>query len=336
MVEENAVKSKKGFVLPAVAVVLAIALVASIATQGFSSYGSTSSVTATAAGEKTITFINDYMLQEGQTALLDQVSEVSGMYLVNFTISGTKYSSYVSKDGNMMFPQVVDLNYKEEATAQNSGYDAPDSETPTVKFFIMSFCPYGQLAVKALKPSFDLLGNSVNFEPHYVIYDNYCGYGVPSEYCTEEGLDSYCIADGALCGMHGVAEVNENIREMCIYNNYPAETWWSYMDKMIDTCTLDDIEICWEGVAEEAGIDVPKIKTCLEDEGEALMTLERQQVISMSATASPTIFINNDQYSGSRSEEDLKNAICSGFSTEPSECSQELSNNVEAAEGGCG
>jgi len=52
-------------------------------------------------------------------------------------------------------------------------------------------------------------------------------------------------------------------------------------------------------------------------------------------TGSPTLIINGVEYSGSRSSEAYKQAICDAFTTAPSECSQTLSETSSTATGGC-
>jgi len=54
-----------------------------------------------------------------------------------------------------------------------------------------------------------------------------------------------------------------------------------------------------------------------------------------SASGSPTIILNEEKYSGSRSPNDLKQAICCGFKTQPDECSQTISSKTAASSGSC-
>ncbi|MDD4122983.1 MAG: hypothetical protein PHO23_01930 [Candidatus Pacebacteria bacterium] len=106
----------------------------------------------------------------------------------------------VSKDGSLFFPEPVEIVEKE----------VPKKETADVKLFTMSYCPYGNQAEEGLIPVINLLKNT-NFKitPHYIIYENYGG-------------EEYCIEDGKYCSMHGIGELNQDIREMCIYKYEPA------------------------------------------------------------------------------------------------------------------
>jgi len=48
------------------------------------------------------------------------------------------------------------------------------------------------------------------------------------------------------------------------------------------------------------------------------------------------MFINSTLYSGSRTPEAYKSAICSAFTEQPEDCNKTLSDNAGAAEGSCG
>lgn len=182
-----------------------------------------STVSAQQVAEDTIDFINSELLGGQATAELVNVTEKSGLYLVTFRIEDTMYSTYASKDGKFMFPQVIDVEaYKEaseETVPQIEEPSVTKTDKPTVKFFVMSFCPYGQQAMAGLKPVAELLGDKADFQPHYVIYENYCGYGKPCSAYPEE-RPNFCLDSDkeipSYCSMHGIAELNENIRQLIV------------------------------------------------------------------------------------------------------------------------
>lgn len=275
-----------------------------------------------AAANKAIDYINSNLLQGQATATLTGVSESNGLYLISLSISGKTYPSYITRDGKLLFPSAINMagDVTQPTTQPAADFDAPDSEKPDVKMFVMSFCPYGQQAESGLGPVHALLGDKITIEPHYVIYGNYKG-----------GSPQYCAANGTLCSMHGIQEVNEDVRQMCIYKYYGATKFWDYVTKINSGCNSRDVDACWEGVAKTvAGIDVEKIKACQKDEGVALATAEKALNERYGVSGSPTIFINEQQYAGDRSAEGFKQAVCSGFATKPAECSQ----TVSAANGG--
>lgn len=336
MAEEEAKKKPvfpKKYYYPTLVGALAIVLVASIATQGFMMF---SFMTPQAAGDKAIDFINKNMLSEGQVAVLEKITQKNGLYFMNFSISGSKYNTFITMDGSMLFPQAVDLNIKagtsNETSNEPADFDAPDSAIPKIDMFFMSFCPYGQMAVEGLNESEKLFGTKINIVPHYVIYDHYCGYGVNPATCTD--FSKYCIANGTLCSMHGLSEVNEDIRQLCVYKYYPGK-WWDYTDKIISTCQVSNVDTCWENVAKSVGVDTAKIKDCFTKEGETLIAAEKALDDQVGATASPTIFINSMPFSSMLTPEEFKTGICTAFSSKPSECSTALNSTAGAASGGC-
>ncbi|MFA7662672.1 MAG: hypothetical protein WCX88_02025, partial [Patescibacteria group bacterium] len=198
----------------------------------------------------------------------------------------------------------------------------PKTDTPVVKFFVMAFCPYGQQAEAGVIPAARLLGAKANFEPHYVIYSNYQGGG--PEYCLD--------ADSKYCSMHGINEVNEDVRQMCIWRDQ-QDKWLSYVEKINSTCKLADIEDCWSGVAEEVGIDTEAVKTCFTNDAETLLANEVALNTQYKVSGSPQIFVNDTAYEGGRDAESFKQATCSAFNTTPEECSQNLSTEGAAASG---
>lgn len=294
-----------------------------------------------AAARAAIDYINGNLLQGQATATLLGVSESDGIYQISLSISGKTYPSYVTKGGKLLFPSVpIDMSIQTGggATATSppaENFDAPDSEKPNVKMFVMSFCPYGQQAESGLGPVYALLGDKIAIEPHYVIYADYQG-----------GSPQYCIADGTLCSMHGVAEVNEDIRQMCVYKYYGAAKFWDYATKINSGCTSQNVDSCWENVAKTvSGISVDKIKTCQKDEGVSLAKAEQALNEEYGVRGSPTIIINERQYNGvDRSAEGFKQAVCSGFAIKPVECSQAIvassggqdSANSHPGDAGCG
>jgi len=316
-----------------IAIILAIVLVVGFFTGTFdlsSLVGGEDQITSAQASNKAISFINNNLLPEGMEAEYTNVNTTSGMYLVSFTIQGESGAVFISKDGSYLMPQVISL----EAVPQNNNnqqqtsFDAPDTEIPVVKFFVMTFCPYGQQAENGLGPVQGVMGDKVEFEPHFVIY---------SDYATRLGAEweDYCLdEEEKYCSMHGIKELNEGIRQLCIDKYHDADTWWDYVSYVNINCSLSDIETCWKDAAEANGIDVSEIETCQADEDETFAAAELALNQEYSVSGSPTIIINEELYKESRSADAFKDGICTGFTTVPEECSQALSTQ-SAANGSC-
>ena len=279
-------------------------------------------------------FITDFMVPAGVGVKIVSSSEESGIYRFNLTLTKDgktiNAESYVTKDGKYLFVKGIDMEkVRAEATPTPepqaaSAFDAPNTDKPTVKFFVMAFCPFGQQAEKGLEPVFQLLGNSTNWEPHYVVYNNYRG-----------GSSDYCLANGTLCSMHGVAEVNEDARQICISKNYDAATLWKYLKYVYTNCSLQTIGTCWKDAAASAGVDASAVESCANEHGIEYLQAEQALDKQYGVQGSPTVFVNDMQYNGGRAAENYKQAICSGFTSEPAECNQSIGSAAASASGSC-
>lgn len=78
------------------------------------------------AAEKAITYINQNLLPEGMTASLLNVAEVNGIYKFRLKIGDREHISYVTKDGNLLFPgEGVNLNEETPVSEEPTGTTAP-------------------------------------------------------------------------------------------------------------------------------------------------------------------------------------------------------------------
>ena len=323
------VQLKKLTVWKSAAALLGILLIISLFTDGFgitgAAIGLPGALSSDEAAEKTVDYINENLLQPGTTATLVSVEDSGDLYNVKLRIGNQLYDSYVTKDGSLLFPNAVNLDAVVEEPEQPTA-DYPKNDKPDVLMFVMTFCPYGQQAETGLGPVAELLGNKINFEPHFVIYSNYRGGG-----------PNYCLDDeNKYCSMHGIDELNEGVRQLCIWK-YEKSKFWDYVSAINSKCSLSNIETCWEGIAQDAGINVERIKTCQENEALSLLRTEVELGEEHGASGSPTIVINGKSYSGARTPNAFQEAICSAFNKQPSECSEEIEGGSEgaAATGSC-
>jgi glutaredoxin len=298
----------------------------------------TETVTAEEAASLTKQAIEENLVPEGVEVNVSEIVEEGSFYrlTVQLTQSGqtsTLYS-YLSMDGKYFYPSVFDMEGAEfleqapavptETTPEPTTFDAPDAEKPKVEFFVMSFCPYGLQAEQGLKPVYELLGDSVDFVPRYVVYEGYGGGG-----------PDYCLEDGKYCSMHGISELNEDIRQLCIYKYYDSDTFWNYLEGIWTSCDYTNVDECWKGVAEDNGIDVDKIETCFAEEGVDLIAAEKAACDEQGVRGSPSVFVNGIQYSGGRAPDQYKQGICTGFVEIPGECEETLEGGTAASTGQC-
>ena len=258
------------------------------------------------AADKAIEFINTNLLAEGSTASLVSVVEEKGVYKLVLGIGESEFTSYLTKDGNLFFPEGYSLEEEEEITQ-----DITKSDTPDVKLFIMSYCPYGLQAQKMFLPVYDLLKDKAVMGVYFVDY-----------------------------AMHGKAEIDENLNQYCVQKE-EKDKFSAFLSCFVKT---DDSENCFV----EAGVDTAKINTCVaETDTEFKITeLYNDQSTWLSGTypqfnvnadlneqygvqGSPTIVINDKVVEVStRSPENFKEIVCQAFNTAPEECSETLSSDV--------
>ena len=138
-------------------------------------------------------------------SLISASTAGNGLYSVRFKVADREYDSYVSADGKLLFPESISLEGN-NAKSVSSLEDIPKAEKADAKLFVMSFCPYGNQAEDLMKPVIDLLGDKANIEVRYIV--------------SKEG-DNYT-------SLHGEAELNQNVREICVAK-YQYDKYWDFV-----------------------------------------------------------------------------------------------------------
>jgi len=288
--------------------------------------------------EKAINFINQNMIQEGLTASLISTTEENGVYKIHLKVGGGEYDSYVTKDGKILFIEGIDLE-SSPAPTQEEGSEAtgeiPKQDTPDVKLFVMSYCPYGLQAQKMFLPVYNLLKEKAEMGVYFVNYI-----------------------------MHEKQEIDENLRQYCIQKEQ-KEKYGNYLNCFVKEGSYEDLEI-YKKCLSEAKIDRNKMDTCISqtDQNYKITQLYDDKSTWLNGNyprfdihtdlnekygvgGSPTIVIN-DQVAdiNPRSPEKFKEVICQAFNSQPQECSQTLSNDIpspgfgggtaSSGGGGCG
>ncbi|MFC1711660.1 thioredoxin domain-containing protein [Patescibacteria group bacterium] len=263
----------------------------------------------------------------------------------------SKYSGEKPAEGN-----------KQQASGQPAAQAAPEfkavtTDNPEVKFFVMSFCPYGNQAEYGLKPVTELLGDQVVWEPVYIVADAKascelgCANRVYDEARCQQLVDSgrvpdmdackgyfpysdkeTCIAEncvsleaGKFDSLHGEQELNQDVREICAWNMGDEAKWWDFVDRVNKSCTYENADTCWEEHATAAGLDAAAISQCEQQQASNLLSGQLDIVTKFKVQGSPTIYINGVLYQGGRTPEDYKTAICASFKNPPEECNTVLS-----------
>ncbi|MBR9690937.1 hypothetical protein GOV08_04605, partial [Candidatus Woesearchaeota archaeon] len=286
--------------------VLGVLLILSFFIGGFGK-SAASKMSAQAVADKTVNFINENLMQGRGTAKLNGVEESNGMYLLKLNIGGQEMESYVSSDGKLLFPQVIDLTKKPQSQqppeTQDTQTNIQKSDKPKVELFVMSHCPYGTQMEKGILPVVKELGNKIDFELKFVNY-----------------------------AMHPTqGEVEEQLNQYCIQRDY-NDKYLAYLGKFLEAgdgkealsaVGLSEADI--SGCVQETDKEFDVIKN-LEDKSSWSGGRFPQFMIydadnkKYGVRGSPTLIINGQQAQSGRDAQSLLNTICGAFDGKPEEC----------------
>jgi hypothetical protein len=294
-------------------VILAIALVASVAGSGITG-NFLAGDNPNKAASNAINFINENVLAGQATAELINITEKNGLYLMAFTIGDQPYTSYLSKDGTMLFPQVIDMTAEPQAVAEPEAFDAPDAAKPKVELFVMSHCPYGTQAEKGILPVVELLGDKIDFSVKFVDYS-----------------------------MHGKIEMDEQTLQYCVQKDF-GDKYTKYLACFLDKSNSTDCII-------KSDLDTDALSKCINETDVkyniTVMYNDKDSWLSgtypqfninkiecdrYGVQGSPTLVINGETAPATgRDSATLLSTICTGFTTQPSECDETLSSAAPSA-----
>jgi predicted DsbA family dithiol-disulfide isomerase len=161
-------------------------------------------------------------------------------------------------------------------------------EKNKLEVFVMSMCPYGTKALDAMKEVLDNFKRDIKFEVHYIADED---------------------SNGGLSSMHGLPEVEEDIRELCAMKYYNKN--YKYMDYI--WCRNKNIrdnnwQACTGG---KTGIDAKLIEKCSTGpEGKRLLGEDIKVAEGLGVAASPTWFANGVQKFSGIDPERIKENFC--------------------------
>lgn len=318
--QESPVFFGKGMIalIVGIAVILVVLLVA-----GMMQAGQGTVVPPADCGAKAIAYINNNLVTQGTTVELISITESRGLYEMKSRYQSEDITVYTSKDCTLLFTSALNMTAGPGVQQIPQATQAPvKSARPSVDLYVMSFCPYGTQAETVMSPVVELLKSRVDIRVRYI---------TTVTGTTADSVDS----------LHGAPEAQEDLRQVCINKYYP-EKYWAYLDAFNDACypSWQDtaaLESCRKNTTATLSIDNAKIEACAQGaEGIALLRADEAASAKDGATASPMLFINGVKYSGARTPEAFKQAICNSFDTVPAECSTVLSSASASASGGCG
>jgi hypothetical protein len=175
-----------------------------------------------------------------------------------------------------------------------------------VDVFVMSQCPFGVKALDAMKEVMGAFGTDIKFDVHFI---------------GDE-------AGGQLTSMHGQAEVDEDIREICAKAKFPEK----YMEYI--WCRNPKIrDVDWKACAIN-GIDPAVMDTCFTgEEGKKLLAEDFKIAKGLGIGGSPTWLINNKYQASGIDAESIKRNICQ-YNSAFAGCAKTLSSDTKMGGGG--
>jgi len=245
---------------------------------------------------------------------ITSVKETNGVYEFQLKLENQAYTSYITKDGKLLFTSGVKLEDTKKADPAASAAntqaakkltvnDLVKSDDPTLTAYIVANCPYGlqtqRVYKKVLEEAPDLAQN---------LKIKYIG----------------AIENGKITSMHGEEEAKENLRQICIRDEQPA-LYWPYVNCYMQEGKTDQ---CLASV----GVDTATMTACTEDpkRGNAFAQKDFEAGKKLSISGSPTLVLNDAQVVsefdfGGRVPNAIKTIVCGASKTPGSYCSKDIS-----------
>ncbi|MFZ5955598.1 MAG: DsbA family protein [Nanoarchaeota archaeon] len=235
------------------------------------------------AGESVVNFLN---AQTGGGVGLVNVEAQGSLYQVTVSYQNQDIPVYITSDGKNFVYNIVPLTGDAINTNTNEEkIEVPKSDKPTVELFVMTYCPYGTQAEKAMIPAIRELGTNVDAKIRFVHYF-----------------------------MHGDEEEEETYRQICIREEQPAK-FLNYLE-----CFLEDGNATRCMTKYLINVDV-----CMKTKAKDYYEKDSELSQNYGVQGSPTLVINGVQASFNRSPSGALSTVCSAFNKAPNECDAELS-----------
>jgi protein-disulfide isomerase len=253
-------------------------------------------------------------------AQVTSIAREGNFYKADVSIEGQNVPVYLTLDGKEVVVNIIPLEEIDSTPSTGSNEQAPQeivkSDKPQVELFVMSHCPYGTQSMKGIIPAVKAFGDTIDFDLRFV---NYAMHG---EREVREQIDMYCIRE----------EQNDKLLD--------------YLECFLGTTKGSEEEAAACRV--EVGIDQKKLDSCVTNANEEFNVEENladkssqfpkfltddSLNIEYAVRGSPTLVINGEQVSSSRSPSAYGEVICEAFNNAPELCG---SMNLDSATPGPG
>jgi len=264
-------------------------------------------LTANDAAAKAIDYINKNLVQSGTATPVSTEDFADNMYKVTTKYNNNNIDVYVTKDGKYLFVSApYDTTEAVPTTTtqpKKTCDDMPKAAAAEFDAFVVSQCPYGLQMQRILA---EIVKNIPSLESSIKV--GYIG----------------AVENGAITSMHGDAEAQENLRQICIREEQAAK-YWAYVSCYIKASGSTDSCLA------SAAVDTAKLNTCMTDsaKGLAYAQADFDKADTYGVSGSPTMIMNGVQVSefdfGGRTADAVKTLLCCGFTSKPDACATALS-----------
>jgi hypothetical protein len=267
----------------------------------------------------TLDFVNNFLLSNGVSAQIGAVDLLTTrLFKLHITVDGDEVDSYLTDDGQLFFPEALNVAEIKAAPANETSPTStpstsfPKTVKPIVELFVMSHCPYGTQMEKGILPAINALGDKVDFQVKFVDY-----------------------------AMHGKKEVDEELNQYCIQKQGRTK-YLAYL-----TCFLIDGDN--QRCLAETKVDLAAMNTCVKatdaefkvnelfaDESTwqggsyPQINMYKADNTKYGVSGSPTLVINGQEANTGRDSASLLSSLCSAFTERPAECDTALSSDTPA------
>lgn len=235
--------------------------------------------------------------------------ESNGLIEFELSVNGQKYTSYISKDGKLLFTSAIKVDDILKAQGANASTAKPataaelkKSDKPSLTAFVVSNCPYGLQMQRAFKVAMAELPDL-------------------GSYLTVKYIGS--VNGDKLSSMHGDQEAEENLRQICIREEQ-KDKYWPYVSCYMQAGNNDSC-------LGTAGVDTTQLNSCVSDKTRGIAYAQKDfaEATKFNVQGSPTLLANSAQtvseYDfGGRNPNAIKDIVCALGTTKPSFCSQSL------------
>lgn len=267
--------------------------------------------------KKTIPDVIAKMVGAGTKVTINPLKNTNGIYEFELLIGegdkAQKYTSYITKDGKILFTSGIKLSDLEKKTNQAEAKkltceDLNKVETAKLTAFVVADCPYGLQMQRVFKVALnEQPALASNLEVRYI----------------------GSIENNKITSMHGDKEAQENLKQICIREEQ-KNLYWPYVSCYMQEGKSEDCSIT-------AGLDTIGLQTCMTDETKGIAYAQKDFDLASKYQigSSPTLLLNDKQIVsefdfGGRVANSLKQIVCCGSKTQGDYCKTDLSKNEVA------